>query len=47
MEYIDPKKWAETWKKAGKTLEAIRREELRRADNNEILKNLLPAFMML
>jgi len=36
--------WVETWKRAGPELEAIRREEVRDADNNKVLDLLEDAF---
>lgn len=36
--------WVETWKRAGPELEAIRREEVRDADNLEVLDALEDAF---
>lgn len=43
---IDPdiRRWVETWKRAGPELEAIRREEIRTADNVKALAALEDAF---
>jgi hypothetical protein len=38
------RRWVETWKEAGPALEAIRREEVRRADNSKVLESLECAF---
>ena len=37
-------RWIETWKEAGPELEAIRRREIREADNLHVLGLLEPAF---
>jgi hypothetical protein len=36
--------WVETWKRAGPELEAIRRREIREADNIKVLASLEGAF---
>ncbi len=36
--------WVETWKEAGPKLEAIRRREIREADNLKVLEALEGAF---
>jgi len=36
--------WVETWKRAGPELEAIRRREIREADNLKVLASLEDAF---
>jgi hypothetical protein len=38
------RRWVRTWTKAGPELEAIRRREVREADNLEVLKTLESAF---
>ena len=38
------RRWAEIWKGAAPELEAIRREEVRKADNLQVLALLEPAF---
>jgi hypothetical protein len=38
------RRWVETWKRAGPELEAIRREEIRAADNVKVLDLLEDAF---
>jgi hypothetical protein len=38
------RRWVGTWRKAGPELEAIRRKEIREADNLEVLKALESAF---
>jgi hypothetical protein len=36
--------WVDTWREAAPLLEAIRREEIRRADNLDVLASLEGAF---
>lgn len=38
------RRWVQTWKEAGPALEAIRRSEIRDADNLEVLASLESAF---
>jgi hypothetical protein len=38
------RRWVETWKQAGPELEAIRRKEIREADNVQVLAILEGAF---
>jgi hypothetical protein len=38
------RRWVETWKEAGPELEAIRRKEIREADNLKVLALLESAF---
>jgi len=38
------RRWVETWKEAGPQLEAIRRREIREADNLQVLAVLEGAF---
>jgi len=38
------RRWVETWKEAGPLLEAIRRREIREADNLQVLESLESAF---
>ena len=38
------RRWVQTWKEAGPELEAIRREEIAKADNNQVLAALEDAF---
>ena len=38
------RRWVETWKRAGPELEAIRRREIREADNLKVLAALEDAF---
>ena len=38
------RRWVETWKQAGKELEAIRRREIAEADNVHVLELLEDAF---
>jgi hypothetical protein len=38
------RRWVATWKQAGPELEAIRRREIREADNLEILQSLESSF---
>jgi hypothetical protein len=38
------RRWVETWKQAGPELEAIRRREVREADNRRVLASLESAF---
>ncbi|HLK22648.1 MAG TPA: hypothetical protein VKT81_27065 [Bryobacteraceae bacterium] len=38
------RRWVETWKEAGPQLEAIRRREIREADNLQVLALLESAF---
>jgi hypothetical protein len=38
------RRWVDTWKEAGPVLEAIRRQEIREADNLKILAMLECAF---
>ena len=38
------RRWVETWKQAGPELEAIRRQEIRVANNLEVLASLEGAF---
>ena len=38
------RQWVETWSKAGPELEAIRRQEIRQADNLKVLAVLEQAF---
>jgi hypothetical protein len=38
------RKWVDTWREAGPKLDAIRREEIRAADNLEVLGILEGAF---
>ena len=38
--------WVQTWKHAGTELEAIRRQEIRQADNLKVLASLEAAFIM-
>ena len=38
------RRWVETWKEAGPRLEAIRRREIREADNLKVLAALEGAF---
>lgn len=38
------RRWVETWKEAGPQLEAIRRREIREADNLKVLAALEGAF---
>lgn len=38
------RRWVETWEKAGPELEAIRRREIREADNVAVLASLESAF---
>jgi hypothetical protein len=38
------RRWVQTWKEAGPVLEAIRREEVRKADNLQSLAVLEDAF---
>jgi hypothetical protein len=40
----DMRRWVETWKQAGPELAAIRREEIRVADNMEVIASLAEAF---
>jgi hypothetical protein len=40
----DLRRWVRTWKDAGPELEAIRRREIREADNLEVLAILEEAF---
>ncbi len=38
------RRWVQTWKEAGPKLEAIRRREIRDADNLQVLASLESAF---
>ena len=38
------RRWVQTWKQAGLELEAIRRREIREADNLQVLTQLESAF---
>ena len=38
------RQWVETWKRAGPELEAIRRREIREADNAQVIEALESAF---
>ena len=38
------RRWVQTWKEAGPKLEAIRRREIREADNLKVLASLESAF---
>jgi hypothetical protein len=38
------RRWVQTWSEAGPELEAIRRREIREADNLKVLELLEPAF---
>jgi hypothetical protein len=38
------RRWVQTWKEAGPELDAIRRREIREADNLQILASLERAF---
>jgi hypothetical protein len=40
----DMRRWVETWKQAGPELAAIRREEVRTADNAHVVDLLADAF---
>jgi len=40
MDNMTPEEWAENWREAGRVLERLRREELRKVDTAQALRNL-------
>ena len=42
--YMDPKKWVAVWKNAGREMDRLRKQELRKQNSEETILSLLPAF---